>query len=367
MAGRSRSWFVLLAAVVGGALAFAWSSREPLPEARALEGELDLGHGVKARRVEARTAPLAFVVVSVPRRKGLALRAVQARGLKPLGDLAASVGALAAINGDYHELGGPLLGRTYSTLVEGGDPDDLARYRNVGTPDTDDASFWLDADRVPRISHLDVGASLGLAVNLSQGLHHRCGDIDLIAEPAAGKHTLTDAVAFPVARDGAGWRVTGPSAKSFSGPALVVLARDIAAVATAVAPGVRVQLSVSQRVNLAIGTAPQLVSNGAIPRLVFDGEARWSRFARTAVGITPDAILLVASVREPHDSPSMVELAKFMLELGCTDALNLDGGPSTSMWAAGKLVNVEPERAGLVNAVGSALCVVAGDEKTDVR
>lgn len=36
---------------------------------------------------------------------------------------------------------------------------------------------------------------------------------------------------------------------------------------------------------------------------------------------------------------TMIELAKLMLDLGCTDALNLDGGGSSTLWMEGKVIN----------------------------
>ena len=36
---------------------------------------------------------------------------------------------------------------------------------------------------------------------------------------------------------------------------------------------------------------------------------------------------------------TFAELADYMLKLGCTDALNLDGGGSVTMWLVGNVVN----------------------------
>ena len=63
---------------------------------------------------------------------------------------------------------------------------------------------------------------------------------------------------------------------------------------------------------------------------------------RTAVGITADGkvVFFVCDGRIPSsDGADIVELARIMLGLGCTDALNLDGGGSTAMAVDGVRVN----------------------------
>ncbi len=366
---RLAGLLALLAATLGGSLWIAGRSEPATVPAVALEGELDLGHGVRVRRVELGERPVPYVVVTIPRRKGLAMRAVLVdRGLRPLGEIAASAGAIAAVNGDYHEMRGFLLGKTYSTLVEGGDPRDLARYRVAGRPDPGDASFWLDEARVPRISPLDLEASIGLPADVEQGLHHSRSAANLVTAPTPGSTPLERAWAFPVDPVREGFRISGPAARRLDGPSLVVREDAVARLATAVAPGAVLALSVRKRVDLAIGTGPWLLASGEIPRRVPEGDEAWSRYPRTAVGLNADTIFLVATIHAAHQRVSMLELARALLALGCTDALNLDGGPSTSLWARGRLLNVSPDLAGLVDPVGSALCVLPGVEgRDDVR
>ena len=60
------------------------------------------------------------------------------------------------------------------------------------------------------------------------------------------------------------------------------------------------------------------------------------RHNRTALGIRPDGtvLLLVADGRFPHraEGLSIPELTMVMRWLGCTDAVNLDGGGSSTMY-----------------------------------
>ncbi len=71
------------------------------------------------------------------------------------------------------------------------------------------------------------------------------------------------------------------------------------------------------------------------------------RHNRTALGIRPDqsVVLLVADGRFKHvaEGLSLPELARVMRWLGCTEAINLDGGGSTTMYIKGK------ENGGIVN------------------
>lgn len=56
---------------------------------------------------------------------------------------------------------------------------------------------------------------------------------------------------------------------------------------------------------------------------------------RTACGATADRRLVLATVEGPH---TLWDLAKFMKQLGCVEAMNLDGGGSTTMVVNGNTV-----------------------------
>jgi tetratricopeptide (TPR) repeat protein len=68
------------------------------------------------------------------------------------------------------------------------------------------------------------------------------------------------------------------------------------------------------------------------------------RASRTAVGLTAHNKLLMVATRE---TVSLWELAKIMRDLGCTHAINLDGGSSTGLYYRGSTI-VRPARS-LVN------------------
>lgn len=67
-----------------------------------------------------------------------------------------------------------------------------------------------------------------------------------------------------------------------------------------------------------------------------------TRHPRTAIGITDDNHFIMVAVDGRHTEAagmSMWELQSFMDELGCKDALNFDGGGSTTMYINGKTPN----------------------------
>lgn len=107
------------------------------------------------------------------------------------------------------------------------------------------------------------------------------------------------------------------------------------------------------------------------PRLVAGGVAapgheglpvtlRERRHPRTAVGVTSDGTVLLTVVdgRWPEHGLGMtlVELARELVALGATDALNLDGGGSTTLVVAGAVVNRPSDESG-ERPVGDALAV----------
>jgi exopolysaccharide biosynthesis protein len=58
---------------------------------------------------------------------------------------------------------------------------------------------------------------------------------------------------------------------------------------------------------------------------------------------------------------SLVELAKVMMQLGAYDAMNFDGGGSTTMVVAGQIVNRPSDQAG-ERPIGSAILIIGNDD-----
>lgn len=81
----------------------------------------------------------------------------------------------------------------------------------------------------------------------------------------------------------------------------------------------------------------------------FDSDITDGRYPRAALGMSDDAIVAVACDGRAHDDAglSLPELAEALRLLGCSDALNLDGGGSTSLVCGGLLRNVPREAHGV--------------------
>lgn len=118
-----------------------------------------------------------------------------------------------------------------------------------------------------------------------------------------------------------------------------------------------------QQIVHAVGGGPRLLSGGAFAAggEGFPSTLTDRRHPRTALGILPDGrvLLLVVDGRRPTHSLGMtlVELAMALRALGAVDAMNLDGGGSSTMVVGGRLVNLPSDETG-ERPVADALIVV---------
>ncbi len=119
-----------------------------------------------------------------------------------------------------------------------------------------------------------------------------------------------------------------------------------------------------------IGGGPALIDNGAI-NISYTEEVFWgsgvglsNRDPRTAVGFTANnhLILFVADGRDNtwSEGVSLTELADILFNLGCVEAMNLDGGGSSQMAVGSSLIN-RPEGGFFQRPIPSILAVVHSD------
>lgn len=112
-----------------------------------------------------------------------------------------------------------------------------------------------------------------------------------------------------------------------------------------------------------------LDSIGGAPIIIDDGVITTSKcptylckiHPRTAVGTTADGHVLIVVVdgrMRKSAGMTMLQLARTMKDLGCVEALNLDGGGSSEMWIQGEIVNKPSD--GRERRVSSALLVLPG-------
>lgn len=104
-----------------------------------------------------------------------------------------------------------------------------------------------------------------------------------------------------------------------------------------------------------LGGGPLLLQNGqVVVDAVAEGFNTWfadQSAIRSSVGITPKGEWLIATVhnRVGGVGAKLTEMALLMQQLGATDALNLDGGSSTSLVLGGQLLNRIPDTAAPVH------------------
>jgi exopolysaccharide biosynthesis protein len=96
-----------------------------------------------------------------------------------------------------------------------------------------------------------------------------------------------------------------------------------------------------------VGGMPELFLNR---RVIFESNSEkmregfdTERHPRTAIGLRPDGtwVFVIVDGRQPELSVgmSLKELTQVLLSLGCVDALNLDGGGSSTLYYRGQVVN----------------------------
>lgn len=120
---------------------------------------------------------------------------------------------------------------------------------------------------------------------------------------------------------------------------------------------------------MGLGGGPTLIKNGVI-RITHDEEVffgsgiDWTNTrARTAVGFTDDQRLILLIVEEGTTSSSgatLQQVAELMLALGVKQAMNLDGGGSTTMAVKGSLFS-RPQGGTFQRPMPSILAIVPSD------
>lgn len=99
------------------------------------------------------------------------------------------------------------------------------------------------------------------------------------------------------------------------------------------------------KMKTAIGGGPVLVQQGRVQvsnneELLFAGKAINDKHPRTAMGYTNDGYLIIMAIQGRTagvaDGASLLQEAQLMIDAGCVEALNLDGGGSTCLLINGK-------------------------------
>ena len=269
--------------------------------------------------------------------------------------LAAGLGKpAAAVNGDFFVIRpGPYQG----------DPLGLQIIQGELVSAPGDISFWIDPKGEPHIGELvcrfRVRGPEGMEISL--GLNQeRLEDTAVLYTPALGPSTRTSGGGELVLEraDEGPWL---PLRAGMQYKARVQEVRDEGDTALrpdimvlSIGPGLFKKLPTLQEgtiLSLSLETDPDLkgvqTALGCRPVLVRKGKVqKWDpnqpRHPRTALGWNDKYyFLVVVDGRQPGLSMGMTfpELAELMLSYGCQEAVNLDGGGSSTLWLGGKVMN----------------------------
>ncbi|MEN8138296.1 MAG: phosphodiester glycosidase family protein [Bacteroidota bacterium] len=106
-------------------------------------------------------------------------------------------------------------------------------------------------------------------------------------------------------------------------------------------------------------TGPLLLLNSEVmklPNMKFVND----RHPRTCLGISEELIVFITidGRKKEAEGMNLIEAQKFLLNIGCIDAINLDGGGSTTMWTKNKgIVNFPSDKSG-ERSVSNALLII---------
>jgi hypothetical protein len=295
---------------------------------------------VRWSETDARGPNRFHLLIINPRTPGVSIDYASAGSVRttaPVRDILAKDHAVAGVNGDFYDIG------------DTGAPLGLGRDRQRGLihgrSDGWNSAFFLDHRGHPDIGTLPMRASYqqhpGFKITNVNSPFVRPGGIGIYTSQwgKTDGYRVTDGqrrnLRVLKILDGRviASRTTLSKDRNIDGMLLIGRgqgARDLAKVQV----GTRATLDwwLEGRPKMAISGNQFLVRNGVI-EVVDDREMQ----PRTAVGIDKDTgeVLVLAVDGRQSDSRgmTMVELANMMIELGADEALNLDGGGSTTMVA----------------------------------
>lgn len=104
-----------------------------------------------------------------------------------------------------------------------------------------------------------------------------------------------------------------------------------------------------------LGAGPLLISNGKVvldaPREGFSQNFIQGTAPRSVIARTPTGQLKLIAIQDRVNGrgPTLTETTQILQKLGCSDALNLDGGSSSSLYLSGQLINRHPQTAARIN------------------
>jgi hypothetical protein len=355
--------------------------------------------GITYTNVKIASAPWSIHVVKIDRsRKDLTFFSAHARGkvlgVSVLADQARAIPpdfgrAIAGVNGDFYDRDNP----TYA-----GDPRGLQIIHGemISAPDT--VCVWFDPEGNPHLDEVKGNFTAtwpnGRKTPFGLNQRRRSGMATLYT-PTYGPSTRAsggrelilqkegDSAWLPLQTSQqyrARVREISTNGNSRLAADVMVLSfpPDLLARLPEIAPGDVIQISTEttphlKKVKMAIAGGPAIIKDGkpfalrSAPPGVgrnYSEASKYQQHPRSAVGWSPTHVYLVTvDGRQPGLSVGMrlAELAEFMADLGCTDAMNLDGGKSAQMWMNGQIMNSPAQGE---DTVANALFVVRRAESS---
>lgn len=359
------------------------------PDYRSLAPGLDYAH-IQMTNWN-RPEPLSIHVARLDRvRKDLrvcsALAHGQVFGTVPVSAIAASfprslgVPLIAINTGFCNNRRGPYLGAPRGLLI---------MERELISPPSK-YSFWVNGDGAMKFGQVEAKftATLAGGKTFPFGLNHECqpGDAVLFTHMLGKSTRATNHLELVLEDPGAkplSWRVgsastlrikaVNPTGNTPLSNTIAVLAfgPEIAGKLGSVHPGepVRLDLKTTPDLSLAITGSEcifPIVQNGKVLTELDSGKYLKGKHPRTAIGFNSRYLfMVVVDGRQKALSMGVFpeELGRLMALLGCTEAMNLDGGGSSTFWADGKTRN---SVAGSRERSRSDALIVVRDQSTSV-
>lgn len=291
-----------------------------------------------------------------------------ALGLEKTSSIAARHGAIAAINAGFFKMDG----------LYRGDAAGILKIDNLIYSESFAGRVALMIDN--KIDKTDVAigrANVNYSVKINNkvfelGINRQRGENDLVLfKPEFHRTTLTDNNGVeiivrrnriaqitdykgsnPIPSNGYIISASGKKRDDLLSVAKVGMRADLALFHSS--PENPIPNTAFYRAEDVIGGVPQLIKNGEI-KITWEQEKIGKAFVetkhpRTAVAKLKDGKFLMVTVdgRQPTHSigVGLQELAELLLDLGAVDAMNLDGGGSTTMFLDGKIMNKPSDKEG---------------------
>jgi exopolysaccharide biosynthesis protein len=278
------------------------------------------------------------------------------KGRGTVSEMRARTGAIAAINGDFF----PFTGDPLGAMIRDG--------QLISDPGNKRAVFgWGEKGSSVGLMEFQGRVQIGDQTLTLKGINQECPLNEMVLN--------TDVAGFAMAKipnvhavikmDSADWEPNGIYTGTFdslfadsprlpiqSGNAILTASGTKAELLKTLVPGQKVTITYESKgfdfskVDQMMGGGPFLVRNGRVDidaeQEHFDDSFINKRHPRTAMGRTRDGDIWVAVIdgrQKISDGATLEETAKVMQKLGCVDAINLDGGGSSTINLLGLTVN----------------------------